>query len=431
MRKGIFLVFLLFLVSEARGSGFYVKPLNGGEGAPTQGDAGSVFFNPAGMGLVNHFEGLIDFSLIVRKIEYSRGITYNYDEDKKRWVGIETSEEKKGNLLNAIPFPYLGFIIPYKKARFGIGFYSPFGGSSKWDENGAQAYQSKEGNITTFFSTAGFAYEVFKNLYLGANFSYVRSVISSKKLYNLTKVTGGYPEDPFMDAELELVNFAGNSWNLGVGILYAYNSSLITGFSYTSPVNIENHGVIRITPIGKTARTLMSENIAEAEGQLKATYPQTYKFSVDYYPFRKLRLRGYFEFINWKQFDGFHFKFPQKTSPFIPEQMHEEQRFKDAFALSLSSKWWWKENIAFLGTLGFDRNAIDEATVGADLYDSDKILFTLGAEFGLGKGFHMRAATQQVFFITRNVKNSTRWPSANGKYKSWVGFFNINLKWMI
>jgi len=428
MKKWGFLVFLLFFVSEAKGSGFYIKPLNGGEGAPTQGDGGAVFFNPAGMGPVNHFEGVLDLSLITRKIEYSRGITYIYKDE--RWIEMETSEEKKGNLLNVNPLPYLGFVIPYKRARFGIGFYAPFGTSSKWDENGAQVYQSEEGNITTFFSTAGFAYEVFRNLYLGISLSYVRSLISSKKLYNLTKVTGGYPEDPFMDAELELDNFAGNSWNVGVGILYAYNSSLIAGFSYTSPVNIENHGVIRITPIGETARILMSENIAEAEGELKATYPQTYKFSVDYYPFKRLRLRGYFEFVNWNQFDGFHFRFPEKTSPFIPEEMDEEQRFKDAFAVSLSSKWWWKESVAFFGTIGFDRSAIKEATVGADLFDSDKVLFTLGAEFGLGKGFYLRADTQQVFFMPRDVKNSTRWPSANGRYESWTGFFNINLKWV-
>lgn len=419
---------MVSFISKAEGSGFYIKPLNGGEGAPTQGDAGAIFFNPAGMGLIGKPQAMIDFSLITRRIEYSRGITYIYKDD--RWKEMTSTEKRKGNLLNFIPFPFAGFVYPYKKVRFGVGFYAPFGSSSKWDANGAQAYQSEEGNITTFFGTVGFAYEVWKNLCVGVGISYVRSMVSSKKLYNLTKVTGGHPEDHYMDAELELDTFAGNSWNLSTGIIYAYNSSIIVGASYTSPLNIENHGVIRISPIGETAKILMSEKTASAEGELKATYPQTFKFSADYYPIQRLRLRGYFEFVNWNQFDGFHFKFHEKTSPFIPEELDEEQRFKDAFTTSISSKWWWKENLSFLGGIGFDKNAIKDATVGGDFYDSHKVFFTLGTEWGLGKNFFLSVNTQQVFFIPRDVKSSTRWPSANGRYESWTGFFNINFKWV-
>lgn len=418
----------LLLTGRGWGSGFYVKPLNGIEGAPTQGDGGSVFYNPAAMGLILHPEVMVDFSLVVRKVEYSRGITYTYQEG--RWLERETSSVKKGNLLNFLPVPYFAFVFPFKKARFGIGFSTPFGSSSEWDKGGAQVYQSEKGNIGTYFGTAAFSCEVWRNLFLGLGISYVRSIISSEKLYNLTKVTGGYPEDPFMDAELELNTFAGNSWNLSAGILYAHNSSLIAGFSYTSPLYIKNDGMIKITPVGETAKILMSERPAEAEGTVEATYPQTFKLSLDYFPFTRLRLRGYFEFVNWNQFDGFHFRFDKKTSPFISSEMEEEQDFRDAFAISLSSKWWWRKAIAFTGGVGFDRSAIKDTTVGADFFDSDKVFFTLGTEIGLGKGFFLRAGTQQVFFLSRDVKGSTRWPSANGKYEAYTGFFNLNIKWV-
>lgn len=431
MRKLLLLVFIVIPFVDVWASGFYISNVNGSEGAPTQGDAGSVFWNPSAMVLVEKPEVLLDFSLIYRRLTYTRGITYTYSSQTDSWEWMPSSYTKKGHLSNFAPFPYAGFVYPInERISFGLGFYAPFGSSSQWDENGAQRYQSIEGNILTFFGTVAGAYRITKNFSIGIGVSYVRSLVYSKKIYNLTEVTGGYPEDPDMDAELLLDNFAGDTWNISAGILYIYEPYLRIGLSYTSPVYIRNHGRLKITPIGETARVLMSDRAIEGEGTLEATYPQTFKLSADYFPRSFLRLRLNFQFVNWNQFDGFHFKFDKKTSAFIPSELDEEQDFVDSFTVSGSVKWWIIKKIAAYGGLGFDKNAIKSTTVGGDLYDANKISLFLGAEFDIGKGFFLRAGTIQVFYLDRDVEGSIRWPPADGTYRSYVGFFDITMGWV-
>lgn len=433
MKRSLFIILLLLILPgyEALASGFYISNINGSEGAPTEGDAGSVFWNPAAMVLVDNPQVLIDFSLIYRRIGYTRGLTYTYSPDTDSWGWLQSSYVKKGRLSNVVPFPYAGFVYPVNdRVRVGVGFYAPFGSSSKWEEGGAQRYQSIQGNILTFFGTVAGAYRLTENLSVGLGISYVRALVYSKKIYNLTEVTGGYPEDPDMDAELVVDNFAGNTWNISAGLLYVLEPYLRVGFSYTSPVSIKNHGRLKITPIGEIARILMSDRTVEGEGTLEATYPQTFKLSADYFPKSNLRVRLSFQFVNWNQFDGFHFKLDKKTSAFIPSEFVEEQDFVDAFTISGSTKWWVNKKLAIFGGLGFDKNAIKETTVGGDLYDAHKISIFGGAEFDIGRGFVLRSGTIQVIYLNREVDDSTRWPPANGKYKSYVGFFDITIKWV-
>lgn len=428
--KKFFLItlFVILLAGEAFGSGFYVTQIGGTDAAPTEPNATAVFWNPAALGPIEGTSCLLDITTILRTVKYTKPT-----EGLPGYEGKSTS----ASLSNVSPLPFVGVTSDFglDNWHFGLGSYTPFGSSSKWDDpDGPQRYQSIEGSITTLYLTPAVSYMVRPWLYFGASFSYVRSLFNSKKRIDLTDDLGGVTEDPSMEAELTMDGVAGNQWNTTVGGLIYFEKSWAVGISYSSPLFIENQGVVKVKPIGREAEILLGGTTAEAEAELETTFPQSVKLSAQYFLKDNLRVRGYLEWVDWSQLETIIIKRGKTTSILIPKETISEKNYQDAWGVRLGSKYWLKEDLAFFGGLGFDSNAVPDESQGADISDSNKIAFSLGMSLGLDRvaeflradAFKVTVGLNWVRLLDREIKESQVYPPANGTYKSNIFLINSN-----
>lgn len=424
------LLLVLFFAGDTYASGFFLSQVGGPDSFPTEPNPAATFWNPAALGLIRDYELQLDIYSGMRYVNYKRDVGYEWNDDKGIWE-TKSGTKEEASLLNYIPLPFLGLSIPIKEnVTLGFGVYSPFGSSSDWeDENGPQRYHSIRGGFNHIFLSPSLAYRFTRSLYGGITISYIRSLVESEKRLDLADLVGGLAEDPSIETTMKMDGFAGYAVAPQIGILFDQGRFRF-GLSYQAKIPIKNRGLIIITPEGEKIRDIMGVADAKAEAEMRYTLPDVIKTSFDYYLKDSLRLRGYFEWVNWSRFDEIRFLISKRTSSLISDEITDEQYFRDAFGTRGQVKYWLKRDLAIYGGLGFDKNAIPDETVSASFVDSDKIASSFGIDTFLTRCLRMKVALQFIHFLPNDVEGSIRVPSANGEYNSEVVLLDLNLTYV-
>lgn len=428
MVKKKFISFLLFLFpSLSSGSGFFNTNFGGSSANALSSGPEAIFWNPALLLNGSKIEILGGIAQHILELSYKKNYEYKYIDEM--WRLERTDKIPSENLTNFPFLPYLGGTFKINnRMSTGIAIYPAFGSSLEWDDpDGYQRYHLIKGSILTLYVSPAFSFKVLPGIFMGFNVSYVRAAVETEKHQSFADIIGGHPEDPLLDALLKMHPFAGNGWNGGFGLAWL-TSPIEMGLSYTLPLYLKLRGYIELRPLGDKARSLFSDSPAFAEGTLKTTFPQVLKFAIRWKGIEPHILELAFEYVNWAQFNGFHFTFSQRTSPFIPSKMDEEKKFYDAYSIKII----YRNvlfNIPFFFLAGYDTNSSSSLSQASDLPDFNKILSSLGTQFKIPKGFYLSLDLGGYYLIPRTIKNSAVVPPADGKYSGYAIFASINIRW--
>lgn len=421
------ILLFLFIVENTYGSGFFLSQIGGPDSSPTEPNPSAIFWNPSALGAIENFQIQLDLISILRFVNYERDIAYQWNTTNKVWETTK-GENKSAKLFNYVPVPFLGFACPItERIVLGFGIYSPFGSSSKWnDGNGVQSYHAIEGSFNHYFFSPSISYKFSKNIYGGLTLSYVRSSVSSERKADFSDLVGGLPEDPSLQAKMKLEGFSGNAIAPEAGLLFDLGK-LKFGISYQAPISVKNKGLIVLIPEAEKIQDVIGEKKSEAYAEMKYTLPDNIKASLDYYIKDNLRLRGYFEWVNWSRFDEIKMKVLKKTSSLISDEISDKHLFNDAFGVRTQIKYWFSPKFAIFTGLSYDSNAIPDETISSVFIDSEKISGSFGIDTYITGFFRTKIALQFTHFFANDVKGSVRVPSADGKYSSEAVFIDLNL----
>lgn len=452
--------------SDASASGYLTARFGADHGTPAMPNTFAVYFNPAALGGTTGTTITGDASVLLRWAQYKRGedALSPSDPNLKQNPQYRDTNMGKGNLLNLLALPFVGVNTDFggsKYFRAGYAVYIPFGGMATWDRNDdpvsgvpgsvdrVQRWHNISGQILAIYNTLAFAVKVHPRFTIGANFS---PVIHSVKTVRARNADGS--DDTVVNGQLvegrSLLEAHGLNLSAALGVYWEPTDKLHLGLSYTSQPGF-----------GETKMSgELTTQLAAAAGQpgkvdFYQTYPDIIRFGATGKLSEKWDLRGDFEFVRWSVFER-QCVVAEGTKCNVADDgkdlsggkvvLNVPRNWNNAIGIRLGPAYNLSEQTELFGSLGLTTPAVPKETIDASTVDATRLYGTLGARHAFSKHVALAASYNHIYFFdvttttsTQNITdhpatspgggdyNASRSPSANGRYRSQIGFVNINL----
>lgn len=211
------------------------------------GDPTAIFFNPAGIGWMNHFEGYVGVNFLTR--------TEGQVEGANPYPGDGAIAYQQENWYF---FPDGYAVIPLtQELNFGLGGFANYGLGLKWqDPNGSYNGQfiSQNAVVQSLDTNAVFSYRLFPQLTIAAGVDYRFSKVQLERNQGaINPVTGAIVPVAHIKLNSDLLSNGGWGWNAGIMIKPVEAISI--GAAYRSSIDIDYEGEATFTsrPTGNAA----------------------------------------------------------------------------------------------------------------------------------------------------------------------------------
>lgn len=444
---------------DANASGYLTARFGTDHGTPVMPNAFAMYFNPAALGGTKGTTITGDASVLLRFASYERGPNALSPSDPAllndpTYVASNTG---KAGLQNVLALPFAGIHSDFGTRNFHAGYaiYVPFGGLATWDKredvkvpsvpgavDGPQRWHNISGQILAVYNTFAAAYR-FESAHLsvGASVSPIIHHVATVRARNSngsddTVAAGSLQEGrSYLDASG--VNLAAS-----LGVYYEATDALRFGLSYNAQPGFYNGGHTNLSGTLKTQ--LGAQSTTEDKIDFLQNYPDVIRFGAAGKVNRRLEIRGDFEYVRWSVF---------KRQCIVPAGercrvgddgrdlsngrviLNVPRNWHDAVGFRAGPGYMLNDTTELFGSLGLTTPAVPKDTIDASTIDSLRLYATAGAKFQLTQHLDLAASYNHIYFFpvdTKGVQETdrldtvSRSPSADGKYKSQIGFLNVN-----
>ena len=339
-------------------------------GAASAEDASTVFYNPAGMSLLEGSQITTGFHFVIPKAKFTNQGTTT--------LGVPTQGGNAISKEEAI-LPNLFYVRPLNEdLKFGIGVSAPFGLSTNYDKNWVGRYVARETSLETVIINPSIAYRVNDNVSIGGGLSYMKgdAVLSNAVDFGLVFLnqlqSGGIPANAQTmalagdiranlgstkyDGSLRL-DGDGDGWGFNFGLIYEVTDSFRWGMHYRSGVslNLSGNADFEVGALGG----ILGGAFQDQGGKVTVELPDTFALSFYGEVNEKLSLMGDVTRTTWSSFESLVIKFENPSPPdnVIPELWEDVNKYSVGATYKLSEK--------MTGRAGL---ALDESPVPSDAH---------------------------------------------------------------
>jgi long-chain fatty acid transport protein len=444
----------------ARASGLLNPFVSDPEGQPELANGYAIDFNPAALGGLHGTHIVVDGALAVGFVAFDRTAPLspspsNVSTSPNRAAYVATNTGKN-TAVSAGFIPFLGASSDFGTRSFfaGAGLYAPFGGSIKWQPaarwandsalpgavDGPQRWQSVSVVDSTVAASAAFGVRLFEErvAFAVAVTAYATQVQLNKAFNSdgsddVTGPTGVLKEGrAYLD-----VSGVDAGATLGAYLVPDADRRLRLGLSYTSqpgfgpmrlPGTLEQR--LGITPSGTTDVDLLQ------------SYPDIVRLGAAYRITDDVDLRLHGQYVRWSVFTNacvVHRSMPCDVkadgSAVTQGQIiaNDPSNFNDAFAVHAGAGYWPRSRVELFADLGLDSSAVPADAEGRTLFDSLKVMGSVGLRYALSRHLAVAGSYTQVYYLPQTVTSQQQWlspsavPFANGSYASHLEFVDANV----
>jgi Long-chain fatty acid transport protein len=380
----------------------------GGTFTAIANDPSALYFNGAGITQLDGTQILLGTTMIAPFSSF-RGVTPAIDEYK---------------MVNQYFFPS-HFYITHKLNKdlaVGLGFTTPFGLGTKWDDNWIGKYLALETTVETFVFTPTVAYKLLDELSVSAGFTYSFAYV---------KMTKKSPQSPF--AGDALVSLDGNdkaAFGYSLGVLYKPTNKLSVGVALRSKIKYNMEGTADATG----AKQLLDANKLPKNADISAdlSTPIDVSAGIAYDVLPDLKISAQYDFVGWSSYDVLYIKF---SDPIYSSLNKPSPRlYDDTYLLRLGADYKINNDLSVQGGLSYDHNPVKPDMLNPSLVDANRLGFSVGAHYNFNEKI---GASLSYLFIRgeqTDVKNSTQnyangITPLNGTYNSAANIVAISLSY--
>jgi long-chain fatty acid transport protein len=428
-------------------------------GQPELANVYAIDFNPAALGGLHGTTLVADGSLAVGYVAFDRtqplspGPTNT--PSSPGWARYVAANTGKNTATNAGFIPFIGASTDFgSKLLFaGLGVYAPFGGSIKWQPSsrwagdpalpgaveGPQRWQSVSVVDATVATSAAFGVRLLEErLSLGAAVTgYVHQVKLDKAFNNdgsddVTGPTGVLKEGRAL-LDVSGVNFGAT---FGVYVEADRARRLRLGVSYASQPGF---GAMRLP--GRLVQRLGITPSGSTDVDLVQSYPDIVRVGAAYRLSDDVDLRLSGQYVRWSVFTnacvvhrGLACDLNPDGSAVRQGQIiaNEPANFNDAVAMHAGVGYWPLGRAELFADLGFDTSAVPADAQGRTLFDSFKVIGSIGLRYAVSDRLALAGSYTAVYYAPMTVTSQRQEqtpsavPFANGSYESHLQFLNAN-----
>lgn len=425
----------------------------------------AVYFNPAALGGTKGTTITGDVSILLRFARYNRTADAlspsnpDYVNDPQ-YVKANTGV---ANLTNVLAIPYIGVNTDFgtENLRGGYAAYIPFGGMATWDRrsgdptmpgtvDGVSRWHNISGQLLEIYNTFALAYRIKPaNLTIGASVSPIIQTVGTVRARNVDGSDDVLSAGQLVEGR-SYVSATGLTVGIAAGLYWEPTPEVRLGVSYTSQPGFGE------TRTSGTLRTQLGANAPEKQDiDFIQAFPDIVRLGAAWRVSPKWEVRADGEFVRWNTFKR-QCVVARGADCNVADDgrdlsggaviLNVPRNWDNAFGVRVGPAWWASEKTEVFGSLGLTTPAVPKETIDPSTIDSTRLYFTAGVKYEFNKHFALAGSYNHIYFFDvdtkgRNIQNlpdhpanmgdggqynASRSPSADGKYTSQIGMFNLN-----
>lgn len=451
------------LCGRADASGFATARFSGEHSTAADGTPGAIYYNPAGLSLMDGQQLMLDATIALRTASYRRAPEAIEPStlDAVEAAGLDRQEaidalSGESTLDDVVLLPFVGIVsdlgMPESPVRVGAAFFVPFGGQSSWNEasssetfpgavDSSARWYNIEGTIRSMTGTLGASYRIESlGLSLGVAGNLYFSEVNTLRARNANGTDNLVSADGSLLEGRSWLDVSGVHFGLGAGLLWeALQDQLWIGASYQSKPGF---GTMELR--GTLSNTLGSaQPAAPVDVVLTQKLPDIVRLGVRGRPWRDVELRLAGDWTRWSALDAMCLAVDGVDdldaacatqgdgSLTNSEQAGDiiqvfQRRWDDGFGARISGSYYFGDSLELYAGTGFDSNVIPDSTLDPSLYDMDKVSFSLGATYRASEHLAFSLTLIEVLYLERDTRGQrgnealelpSRQPSNTGLYQ--------------
>lgn len=446
----------------AEASGYLTARFGADHGTPSTPNTFAIYFNPAALGGTTGTTITGDASVLLRFARYNRTdqALSPSQESSKSDPQYRSANTGTANLTNVLAVPFVGVNTDFgtKNLRGGFAVYIPFGGIANWSrrngtpgvpgtQDGVQRWHNISGQILAVYNTFALAYKIRPaRLTIGASVSPIIHHVATVRARNSDGSDDTLNSGGRLVEGRSLLDATGVNIGASFGLYWEPSEDLQFGLSYISQPGF---GQTRMSGTLKTQLGATSQS--EDKIDFLQTYPDVIRFGATGRVTNRLDVRGDFEFVRWSVFnrqcvvnkgDNCDVADDARDLSDGRVKLNVPRNWNNAIGLRVGPGYHVNDRLEVFGSAGITTPAVPKSTIDASTIDAFRVYLTAGVKFELSKHFAVAASYNHIFFatVTTNGQNNqslrdrpsplynvSRSPSADGVYKSQIGFVNTNV----
>lgn len=372
-------------------------------------DAGTIYFNPAGMTYLQKGHNISVGGTLLRR-------TINFDDagtvSNSGLAPLHSPRDDGGDAggLSLIPFGYWAYSLS-PDLWVGVGVSPTFGNKTEYDfeftgRNAGYFAEIKQVNINP-----SIAFKLNDKVSLGAGLNIAHNSTHFKQ--GVPLAAGPFPANNFIDIK-------GDDWAYGynLGAMFQLSPSTRVGLTYRSEIKFKLEGDYDV------ATAVAAGGNATADHKIKATLktPASASLAVAQQLSDRWELLGDITWTEWSVVDDVILKIKSSGTSLAKLSYN----FKDTWRVGLGANYKYNDQWKFRFGVAHDKSPVKSAQDRTmTLPDSDRTWLSLGAKYQLSKVSSVDFGYSHIFFkdARTNRRVTTGFPGAetlrqtvNGKW---------------
>lgn len=393
---------LLGFAGAASASGFAIQNQTGsGNGNAFAGaaaaaeDAGTIYFNPAGMTNLPMGHNVTAVgTILARKIEYkdtgtktfAGGAVFTPPAGGSLSIFAPTGDGGDAGGVGLIPAGYWSYAYS-QNLRFGVGVSPTFGNQTEYSKNFRGFNSGFYAEMAQMNINPSIAFKLNDMISLGAGINFAHNEIELKQGVPLqSPFPGVMPAGTF-------VKVTGDDWTTGfnLGAMFQLSPSTRVGLTYRSETRFDLEGEQKVSNTGAvlTAGKVVNQDV-KASIDMPASASLAISHQMDRWQFL-----GDYTWTGWSSVDTVRLKNKNtgvqiNTLPF---------NFQDTYRVGFGVNYQYNDKVKTRFGLAYDKSPVKSAAYRTmTLPDSDRTWLSFGAKYTLSKESSLDIGYSHIFF---------------------------------
>jgi long-chain fatty acid transport protein len=441
------------LPTLAHGSGFALIEMNArGQGNAYAGaaaytpDASTVYFNPAGMMMLDQDQVAGALHLISPKADFDND---GSSEAASLGGGPLLGPDDDGGKDAVVPNLYWVASMN-DNTKFGLGVNAPFGLETEYDDDWRGRYNSVHSDLRTVNVNPSLAYRVNDKLSIGGglNIMYGHVDLSSMVDYGAVCVAaenavppslpagtcnavGGLPQQADGKVKLSADNNDDISTGWNLGLMYQVSPQTSIGITYRSEIEMKVKGDANFRVPSNVSFLTAGGTFQDSDIKAKVDLPASFSFSLAH-QVDKFTWLADATWTGWSSFDELRIKYDNAAQPdsVTTEDWNDTMRYSIGVDYQHSDQWTWRTGVAF------DQSPVPNSEHRTSrLPGNDRTWVSLGASYMHSSTLSWDFGYSHLFIKDANIDNEleSSVPTLNstlkGEYQGSVDIVSIQMNW--
>ncbi|MFK5854722.1 MAG: outer membrane protein transport protein [Bacteroidota bacterium] len=356
MKRITLLLLSVILVSATVFAGGYQVRLQGNKqngfglvGTPMSWGSSSIFYNPGALSFMKdkmHFE--VGASGIMSNVSFQQ-------------TGSSVTEETDNPL--GTPFYVYGAGKINEMITVGLGVYTPFGSSAKWQDDWSGKFLIQNISLQAIFIQPTISFNFNDKFGIGAGFVYTIGGVEINKALNY-----GSSSDVNLKADASGMGF-------NIGLFYKASDKLSVGIDFRSKINMKADGGDATFNVPSGLNPLIP---ATNKFDTELPLPGNLDIGIAYQATEKLLIAFELDWVMWSTYDSLSFTFDQSGELLNSSNPRE---YKDSFIPRIGIQYNMMDNLQLRAGAYYDTSPTNSDYFTPETVSLNTFAYTLGLSY--------------------------------------------------